>query len=239
MFTSHCFASYTEAASLKICAHRVVHTAVDLITAQRHNSKTGRWEKKVERRGMNNEGWLYSAHSVFTESEEELWCAQRYGNTPTPLPGRLTRMFLCSLRTSRVYSFWNVRLTEKSAPLANASKKRRSEKAGVVKSIYGGHSDIFIRPSLTFLSLTYIAPDVFHTDGPRVTININTVDIFISFSLCSAPLCLDSCPLWWRVLRRQIFFFSVFPLSPSILHRHFQHLHLPRSNKSSWDKRGY
>lgn len=49
-----------------------MHTAVDLITAQRHNSKNGRWEKKVERRGMNNEGWLYSAHSVFTESEEEL-----------------------------------------------------------------------------------------------------------------------------------------------------------------------
>lgn len=122
-------------------------------------------EKKVEHRGMNNEGWLYSAHSVFIEREEELWCAQRYGNTPSPLPGRLTRMFFCPLRTNRMYSFWCVRLTEESVLRANVSKKRRSEKAGVVKSIYGGYSDIFILPSLPFLSLTYIAPAVFHTDG--------------------------------------------------------------------------
>lgn len=78
-------------------------------------------KKKVECRGMNNEEWLYSAHSVFIERKEGLWCAQRYGNTPTPLPGGLTRMFLCPLGTKRMYSFWYVRLTEESVLLANVS----------------------------------------------------------------------------------------------------------------------
>lgn len=59
---------------LNIRAHRFVHTAVDSITAQRHNGKNWKVERKRKRggggRGMSNEGWLRSAHSVFIEREE-------------------------------------------------------------------------------------------------------------------------------------------------------------------------
>lgn len=70
-FNLHCFATQPEAAGVKMCAHRLPRAAVDLITARRHDGKTGRWggkkKAKVERRGRNNEGRLLSAHS---QSEE-------------------------------------------------------------------------------------------------------------------------------------------------------------------------
>ena len=204
MFTSRCFAIYTEPACLNILDAVFCTVLSTPLRAQQQNW-TVRGKKKLEQWGMNNEEWLPSAHSAFIE-REELWCAQRYGNAPAPLPGRLTRMLWCSLGANPMYALWNVRLTEESVLPANASEKRRPEKAGVIKSINGGYGDVFILLSLLFLSLTYIALTVSRPDGRHVTINVLTPWASLSVH-----------PLWWRVLRQQTFFFSTSPVSVRLL----------------------
>lgn len=120
---------------------------------------------------MNNERCLYSADSFVIEKQQQQQkrgdCGQRYANAASMFPGRMTTMFSCCLWTGHVYIFFVFFLTceldRGSSPTCLPSQHPSkstwglSERAKVIKSIYGMYSDTFMLLCLTYPLLLHLS----------------------------------------------------------------------------------